>query len=260
MKKSITALAAFFLLFSLNLNIFAETAKPYSWYCARNSEHKQPSIAPSMSFIEEYNGYYVDKKHGDSCTEKVVYLTFDAGYENGNISKILDILKEENVSGAFFILEQLLRKNPELVIRMSDEGHIVANHTAKHKDISKMQSKNELEAELLSLEKLYTEITGRSMPKYFRPPEGKFSRESMIFANELGYKTIFWSFAYADWDNNSQPKIEFAKNKILSNIHNGAIILLHPTSSTNATILGDIIKELKSQGYVFKTLDDLTEG
>ena len=238
--------------------VFAQGGeKHYSWYCIRNKEHKQPRLDGEVSFIEDYGGFHVDKKHGDSCSEKIVYLTFDAGYENGNVEKTLDILKEEQVCGAFFILGNLITSNTDLVKRMIKEGHTVCNHTYSHKDLTS-SSKEEFAAELARLEAVYLEYTGATLAKYYRPPEGKFSRATMRYADELGYKTIFWSFAYADWDNNKQMSPEAAKEKILSNIHNGAVLLLHPTSSTNARILGDIIRELKAQGYVFGTLDQLT--
>lgn len=210
-----------------------------------------------MSFIEEYGGYYLDKNYGDDREEKVIYLTFDAGYENGNIERILNVLKEEDVRAAFFILDNLIDKNASLVKRMVDEGHLVCNHTSKHLDVTKCKTVDEFREEVDRLELHFKELTGTDMPKYFRPPEGKFSKRSMEFASELGYKTIFWSFAYADWDNSSQPSASAAKEKILSNIHNGEIMLLHPTSKTNADILGDVIRELRSQGFRFGTLDEL---
>ena len=230
------------------------------WYCRRNSEHKQPLAATDISYVEEYGGYYIDHRHGDDSEEKVVYLTFDAGYENGNVARILDTLKAEDVKGAFFILGNLITKNTALVCRMADEGHTVCNHTNTHKDMTKFSSAEELRAELESLESLYREHTGRDMPKYYRPPEGKFDRRTMEYVHALGYKTIFWSFAYADWDNNSQMSKDAAKRKIMDNIHNGAVILLHPTSATNADILGEVIRELKGQGYRFGTLDELTDA
>ena len=230
----------------------------YSWYCVRNKEHKQPRLDAEMRFIEDYGGYHVDKTHGDDCSEKVVYLTFDAGYENGNIAKILDILNGQDVTAAFFVLGNLIEKNPELILRMETEGHTVCNHTDKHRDMSKCTKREEFAEELRSLEEKYYACTGKDMKKYYRPPEGRFSLDNMKFANELGYKTIFWSFAYADWDNKNQMSPQKAKEKILSNIHNGAIILLHPTSATNAAILEDVIIELKAQGYEFGTLDELT--
>jgi peptidoglycan-N-acetylmuramic acid deacetylase len=212
-----------------------------------------------MSFIEEYNGYYIDRRYSDKDHEKVIYLTFDAGYENGNIAIILDTLREENVKGSFFILKNLMDKNPELVLRMEKEGHLVCNHTSTHVDITKLPDIDALKAELSALEAQYAALTGKPMAKYFRPPEGKFDRKSMQMLNELGYKTVFWSFAYADWDNNAQMSENNAKSKILENIHNGEIMLLHPTSSTNAKILKDVIVELKSQGYTFALLDQLNK-
>lgn len=213
-----------------------------------------------MTFIENYGGHYVDKKHGDECEEKVIYLTFDAGYENGNVERILNVLKEENVKAAFFVLENLILKNGDLIKRMVNDGHLVCNHTSKHLDVTKCKTVNEFRVELEKLEKDFKECTGLDMPKYFRPPEGKFSENSMKFASQLGYKTIFWSFAYTDWDNASQMSITKAKEKIMSNVHNGEIMLLHPTSKTNADILGDVIREIKSQGYRFGTLDELVNA
>ena len=228
------------------------------WYCVRNKDHRQPIADANLRWVEEYNGYYLDHNHNDTAAEKVLYLTFDAGYENGNVAKILDVLKVENVQGAFFVLDHLIENNTELVVRMAEEGHVVANHTAKHRDITKFESKEALHAELSTLEKLYQSKTGREMTKYFRPPEGRFSKQSMRWLSELGYKTVFWSIAYADWDNGKQPSPEYAKAKIMDHVHNGAVILLHPTSSTNARILGDVIRECRAQGYRFGTLDELT--
>ena len=231
----------------------------YGWYVIRNAEHKQPELEGHMRFIEERDAYYLDRTHGDKEDDKVIYLTFDAGYENGNVAKILDTMKAHNVKGAFFILDNMITKETELVKRMADEGHTVCNHSMNHKDMSTL-TREEFTAELIGLEELYTKHIGKELSKYFRPPEGRFTEDNLIWAGSLGYKTVFWSFAYADWDNQNQPSHESAKNKILSNIHNGAILLLHPTSKTNAEILDSIITELKSQGYRFGTLDELTTG
>ena len=238
-------------------NIHAE-AREFHWYCIRNKEHKQLPLDPDMKFIQNYDGYYIDKKHGDNDPDKIVYLTFDAGYENGNIEKILDVLKEENVPGTFFILGNLLKKNKDLVSRMISDGHTVANHTMHHHNMVAMSSKAEFASELTALEKLYKETTGCEISKYFRPPEGSFSEDTLRYAKELGYKTIFWSIAYADWDNERQPTAGFAKEKILGNLHNGAVILLHPTSSTNASIMKELITEIRAQGYRFGTMEELT--
>ena len=257
MKKllSIAVISVLFLV--VCLPVFADGVQSYSWYCIRNKEHKQPPLDSQLSFVNDFGGYYADKKLKENSTDKKVYLTFDVGYENGNVGKILDVLDQQQVKGAFFVLGNVIVSNPDLILRMERAGHIVCNHTYSHKGISKY-SKDELLSELAKLEEAYTACTGNTMAKYFRPPEGRFSKKNMEDLHALGYKTIFWSFAYADWDNNRQMSPEKAKEKILSNIHNGAVLLLHPTSTTNAQILGDVICELKKQGYEFGTLDDLT--
>ena len=239
-----------------SFNVLGGTA--YSWYCKRAKDHIQPTLPSEFEFINDYDCIYIDKSNADPCSsEKKIYLTFDAGYENGNVEKILDVLKENDVRGAFFILSNLINTSPNLVKRMADEGHLVCNHTSKHKDMSTVKDVDSFKNELENLEKLYIELTGKQMAKYFRPPEGKFSEDMLKFASQLGYKTVFWSFAYADWDNGAQMTENAAKRKIMDNIHNGAILLLHPTSATNAAIIGDIIKDLKSQGYTFGMLDEI---
>jgi len=228
------------------------------WYCVRNRAHKQPTLGTDLTWVEQYDGYYLDHAHGDTDEDKVLYLTFDAGYENGNVARVLDVLKAEQVPGAFFILGNLIDREPDLVRRMAAEGHTVANHTCHHPDMTTKTTREAFSAELTALEEAYTNLTGQPMPKYYRPPEGRFDRTNMQWAQELGYKTIFWSFAYADWDNDKQPDPAQAKEKILANIHNGGVILLHPTSATNAAILGDVIAALKADGWRFGTLDELT--
>lgn len=258
MKKTIAIAVSVILFLSFALTAFGE-ADAKSWYCVRNKDHRQPLVGPDLSFAESFGAYYIDHKHGDGASKKVVYLTFDAGYENGNVEKILDVMKEKQVTGAFFVLENLIIKNTELVVRMADEGHLVCNHTAKHPDVTKFDSLEEFKSEIESLENVYREYTGREMSKYFRPPEGRFNTRSLEYARDMGYKTVFWSFAYEDWDNGKQMDREAAKKKILDNMHNGAVILLHPTSATNAAVLGEVIDELKVLGYSFGTLDELTK-
>ena len=228
------------------------STNPCGWYCMHKKNGERPPLPGEMSYIGNYGGYYL----GDD--EKVIYLTFDAGYENGNIEKILDTLKAEEVPAAFFILENLVESNTELVMRMADEGHLVCNHTAKHKDMTKMATESDFAAELARMENVYTEITGRKLAHYFRPPEGKISEQSLAWADSLGYKTILWSYAYADWDNAKQPDPSVAVEKIISGTHNGEVLLLHPTSSTNAEILPELIHRWKEMGYRFGTLDELT--
>lgn len=224
----------------------------YSWYCAHVKDHKKPVCGAEMNFIDEYSGFYIGK--GD---EKVVYLTFDAGYENGNVARVLDTLKKEQVPGAFFILGHLIEAEPGLVKRMSEEGHLVCNHTYHHKDMSRITSEEDFTAELTSLENAYRELTGEELAEYYRPPEGRFSKQNLAWAEEMGYSTVFWSFGYPDWDNAKQMSPAAAKEKILSNLHPGAVLLLHPTSATNAEILGDVIREIRQAGYRFGTLDEL---
>ena len=248
-------LSCLFALFSVSGS--ASEDRVFHWYCPRNFEHKQPLADATMQWIETYGGYYVDRAHGDLSEEKVVYLTFDAGYENGNVEKILNVMKEEGVVGAFFVLGHLIQKNPQLICRMAEEGHLVCNHTVRHKNMSTIDDKDEFSRELQELEAMYQMLTGQEMAKYYRPPEGTFDERSLRYASELGYRTVFWSLAYADWDNNKQPDPQKSKDLLLRYMHNGAVILLHPTSATNAQILKDLIVTLKSQGYRFGSLDEL---
>ncbi len=226
------------------------------WYCVHAKDHQRPRADAALDYVRKYDGYYL----GEDAEDKVIYLTFDAGYENGNVEKILDVLREQQVPAAFFILSNLINRNPELVERMFSEGHTVCNHTAHHKDMSRVTDRAQFAAELDALSELCREKLGHEVAKYYRPPEGNFSEENMKWAQELGYKTIFWSFAYADWDNKKQPDTSAAKEKILSNLHPGEIMLLHPTSATNAAILGEVIRTCKEQGYRFGTLEELTAG
>ena len=225
-----------------------------NWYIKKRG-NAVPLFPDGASAIVENGGAYVDENAVKTC-EKKLYLTFDAGYENGNIEKILDIMKEQEVTGAFFILSNLIDKNPELVIRMANEGHLICNHTSNHKDITKLTD-SEILANLNRLETKYKEVTGRDMEKIFRFPEGRYSIRTLKLLNNNGYKTIFWSMAYDDWDNSRQMNPTIAKSKLLSTTHDGAILLLHPTSATNADILEDLICEWKSLGYSFGSLKDI---
>lgn len=229
-------------------------AQANQWYCAHVKDHQRPPVDGALSYVTKYDGYYI----GADEQDKVIYLTFDAGYENGNVGKILDILKEKEVPAAFFVLSHLIDQNTDLIMRMFDEGHMVCNHTAHHKDMSKVSDRAAFETELKSLEARCLEKTGHEMAKYYRPPEGKFSESNLKHAQELGYRTIFWSFAYADWDNGKQPDLAAAKQKILSNVHPGEVMLLHPTSATNAAVLGEVIDQCRAMGYRFGTLHELT--
>ena len=255
MKKYVTLILIFALVFNFTLISASASDGGVNWYIKRNGNN-QPELPKEHSVIEKYNAYYIDKKLDDTSQTKRIYLTFDAGYENGNVKKILDTLKEKNVPGAFFILDHIIRKNTDLVLRMANEGHTVCNHTTNHKDMSTL-SREEIKTNLTALERTYEDLTRLKMARYFRFPEGRYSENALASVNELGYKTIFWSFGYADWDDRSQPDAEASKKKILDNTHNGAVILLHPTSSTNAKILPELIDEWRAMGYGFGTLDEL---
>ncbi len=255
MKKT----AIFLIIISVIINIFAlntsASEEGLCWFI-RRAGNKQPQISFEHKIIEKYNGYYIDKKCSDESSNKKIYLTFDAGYDNGNVAKTLDILKEKNVSAAFFILDHIIYKNTDVVLRMADEGHLVCNHTKNHKDLSKL-TKDEIEKNLYGLERAYEDKTGNKMSKYFRFPEGKYSEEALSVVNDMGYKTIFWSFGYDDWDNERQPDPNKSIEKIISNTHNGEVILLHPTSDTNVKILAQLIDKWREMGYSFGTLDEL---
>lgn len=262
MKKSTRSIMAAclttLLLAGTTISGAATSSDTYHWYCVRARDHQQPLADAPMRFVEDCGGYYVDHAHNDPAAEdKVVYLTFDVGYENGNVAQVLDTLKAEAVPGAFFILGHVAENYPDLVRRMDGEGHLVCNHTYGHGDMTG-KSAAALSEELRKMADACLEHTGVTMAGYFRPPEGKFDRAMLENALADGYKTIFWSFAYADWDNDKQPDPSAARKKILDNVHNGAVMLLHPTSATNAAILGDVIRELKAEGYRFGTLDELT--
>jgi len=228
------------------------SAEISNWGLKFNSEGKAPVGNATYDYLKKYNAYYVDK-----TDEKVVYLTFDAGYENGYTANILDTLKKNDVKAAFFLVGHYIEEEPGLVERMIDEGHIVANHTFNHPDMSEISDKESFKKELSSLEALYKEVTGADMPKYYRPPQGKFNEKNLEMAHELGYKTIFWSLAYADWYKDKQPSKEQAFEKLIPRIHPGAVVLLHSTSKTNSEILDELLIKYKDLGYSFKTLDDL---
>lgn len=238
----------------LSLSVFAEGG--LNWYIKR-SGNTRPTISDEHKLIEKYNSYYIDKKLSDTSNVKRIYLTFDAGYENGNVEKILDILKEKEVPAAFFLLNHIIIKNTDIVKRMSDEGHIVCNHTKNHADMTKL-TEEQIIKNLTDLEKIYEQKTNKQMAKYFRFPEGRYSESALSTVNKMGYKTIFWSFGYADWDDSKQPDTKKAIDIILKNTHNGEVVLLHPTSATNAKILPQLIDEWKNMGYSFGTLDELT--
>ncbi len=223
-----------------------------NWGLSFRQEGQAPAGPASVETLKRYNAAYL----GDT-TKKVLYLTFDAGYENGCTAQILDILKKHNTPAAFFLVGNYLERNPDLVRRMVDEGHIVGNHTMHHYDMSKLTEKAAFSKELSDLEALFLNVTGKELPKFYRPPQGIYSESNLQMAKELGYKTVFWSLAYVDWNNDDQPTKETAFAKLLPRTHCGAVVLLHSTSKTNAAILDELLTHWEQEGYTFATIDQL---
>ena len=254
-KKLICVCLLFTVAFS-SLSICSYAEDGVNWFVRRNG-NKRPCFDDSQSAVSAYNGYFMDMNVNDNSSDKVIYLTFDAGYENGNTEKIMNTLRDEKISAAFFLLDNIIIKNTDLVIRMKNEGHLICNHTKNHKDLTKL-SNDEIINDLRALEEIYKEKCSDTLSPYFRFPEGRYNERALKCVNEMGYKTIFWSFGYDDWDNGKQPDSAKAIKKILDNTHNGAVILLHPTSATNARIMPTLIKAWREMGYRFGTLDELT--
>lgn len=217
------------------------------------SEPGQPPTG--MATVEELKKY--DAHFLRDTTEKKLYLTFDAGFENGNTEAILDALQKHQIKATFFVVGHYLETAPELVKRMVEEGHTVGNHTYHHYDMSKILDQESFAEEISSVEEKYKEITGQEMVKYYRPPQGKYSLQNLQMAKDLGYHTFFWSLAYVDWNQDAQPSHEEAFEKLLSRAHPGAIVLLHNTSSTNGEIMDELLTKWESEGYTFGTLDEL---
>ena len=238
--------------FGHSINIASDDTE-LNWYFVNRGKDTLPECPKEATgLLSKYDAYYL----GDT-NEKVVYLTFDEGYENGYTPKILDILRDEKVPAAFFVVKPYIVSNPEIIKRMSDEGHLVCNHSNHHPSMATVTDPEKFKSEFTDVEEAYKEVVGTDMPKFFRPPMGKFSEESLKMTKDLGYSSIFWSFAYVDWYNNQQPTHDFAKNKIYSRTHPGAIVLLHSNSQTNSEILDDVITHWKEEGYTLKSLNNL---
>ena len=226
-----------------------------NWGLSFRSEGETPVGNESSDYLAKFNSYFV----GDS-SEKKIYLTFDAGYENGYTEKILDILKEKKVPATFFLVGNYIEENPELVKRMEAEGHIVGNHTMHHPDMSAIADEEAFKSEISELEETYRNAVCKEIPKFYRPPQGKYSEANLQQASRLGYTTLFWSLAYVDWLENDQPDETESINLLNKRIHPGAIVLLHSTSKTNSRILGELIDGWKSKGYEFRSVSELGTG
>ena len=231
----------------------SSAAQSTGWGLSFQEEGKRPAGNASIDDLKQYNAYYA----GDT-DQKIIYLTFDAGYENGNTPAILDALKKHQAPAVFFVVGNFIKDNPDLIRRILAEGHIIGNHTMTHPDLPQISSMDAFQKELQDVEELYTSLTGETMTKFYRPPRGIYSTENLSMAKELGYSTFFWSLAYVDWIQDQQPSREEAFQKLLTRIHPGAIVLLHNTSSTNAEILDELLTKWEEMGYEFHSLKELT--
>ena len=226
-----------------------------SWGLSFQEEGIRTAGNATIDDLKQYNAYYAS-----DTDEKILYLTFDAGYENGNTPAILEALKKHQAPAVFFAVGNFIKDNPDLIKRMITEGHIVGNHTMTHPDMSQISSMESFQKELEGVEELYTSVTGEPMAKFYRPPRGVYSTENLSMAKELGYSTFFWSLAYVDWIQEQQPSKDEAFQKLIPRIHPGAIVLLHNTSSTNAAILDELLTRWEEMGYQFHSIKELTEA
>lgn len=247
MRNVLIIFGVTFMIFSLSIQqVFA-----YGWGYKRNNTNDVPEIGRYEQILDGHRAYYADLSG-----EKVIYITFDNGYEQGYTSQVLDILKEEEVPATFFVTGHYVEQEPELINRMVEEGHIVGNHSYSHPDFTVL-SKDRIKDELDRVEQAVAEISNQKQMQYVRPPRGTFNERTLQWVDELGYFHIFWSVAFIDWEVNRQKGWQYAYESIMNRIHPGAIVLLHTVSQDNAEALKKVIQELKRQGYTFKSLDDL---
>ena len=223
-----------------------------SWGLSFQQEGQPPVGNTTADRLRQYDAAFL----GDTA-QKRIYLTFDAGYENGCTAQILDALQKHHAPAAFFLVGNYIERNPDLVRRMAQEGHTVGNHTYHHLDMSSISSMDAFKKETQDVENLFEQITGTPITKFYRPPQGKYNIENLKMAQELGYHTFFWSLAYVDWYQDKQPTKDEAFGKLLKRIHPGAIVLLHSTSSTNAQILDELLTKWEEMGYTIKPLTEL---
>ena len=226
------------------------------WFNPKKAGGNGKSTIPekTANLLNKYNGIWQAK-----TDEKVLYLTFDEGYEyNNNTAKILDTLKAKGVKAAFFVTGAYIKSNLDLVNRMANEGHLVCNHSVNHlNQVEAIENPKKLEDDIAGLQNLYKEKTGNNLASFLRPPEGVYSERTLKFINDMGYRPVFWSFAYKDWLRDNQPDKKFAIEKITGQFHPGSVLLLHAVSDTNAEILGEIIDQAVNMGYRFGSLYEL---
>lgn len=232
-----------------NQDYSAYPNKLYGWGLKKNVNAPPEIPAEIRNIMHTYGGIYL------GSAPKTLYLTFDEGYENGYTEKILDVLKENDVKAAFFVTGPYLKKETKLVKRMFDEGHVVGNHTVNHPSMPQLDSTKKVADEITELESVCHELYGKTM-NFFRPPRGEYSERTLKIAADLGYRSVFWSFAYQDWEVNNQKGEAYAYEQIKKGVHDGAVLLLHAVSKDNAAVLDRVIKDLKNEGYQFKSLEE----
>lgn len=228
--------------------------KSENWGLGFGKSGEKPTGNATIAEMKKYDAYYMAE--GD---EKVLYLTFDCGYENGNTEPILDALKKHNVQATFFVVGHFLESAPDIVKRMVEDGHTVGNHTYHHPDMSKISDTASFQKEMNDVVTLFKETTGTDMAMYYRPPQGKYNTTNLQMAKDMGYSTFFWSLAYVDWNQDDQPSHEEALEKLTKRVHPGAIVLLHSTSKTNGEVMDEILSKWEEMGYTFRTLADFVE-
>ncbi len=223
----------------------------HAYGIAKNSQPHQISI-DSEKFFEKNNFKAVT--YDTKSKEKVMYLTFDCGYENGYTEKILDVLREKNVKAAFFCTLDDIKSNPEVIARMIKEGHIVGNHSSTHPSFAEIDIA-QMVREIEECENYLRKNFGYSS-HYFRFPKGEYSQTALDVVGKLGYLSVFWSLSYADWDTENQKGSEYALETVTSRFHPGAIILLHAVSADNADAMAQIIDSARAKGYSFRAISD----
>jgi len=231
----------------------ADGDRPYHFGFKKSKNGTLASIAQEgfMDILQKYDAIFL----GDT-KRKELYLTFDNGYENGYTSKILDVLKEKKVPAVFFVTGHYVKDQPELLIRMVNEGHIVGNHSWSHPDMTTI-SDTKIKEELDKVKHEVFQLTGQLEMKYMRAPRGIFNEKMLAVSQKLGYTNVFWSIAYKDWETNHQKGWKYAYDKVMSQLHPGAVILLHTVSKDNADALAKIIDDARKHGYEFKSLDQM---
>ena len=236
------------------LSVSSSVVASANWGLGFGAEGTKPTGNATADELKAYQAHYVGEGE-----EKIIYLTFDCGYENGNTEPILDALKKHNVQATFFVVGHFLESAPDIVKRMVEDGHTVGNHTYHHPDMSKISDMESFREEMEGVETLFKDITGTELSPYYRPPQGIYSTKNLEMAKEMGYHTFFWSLAYVDWYQDDQPTHEEAFKKLTGRIHPGAIVLLHSTSKTNGEILDELLTKWEEMGYTFGVLEDLIQ-